>query len=65
MRWLNGDPHERISLESEGVRVLGKLEREPGPVRTRREAIFESDILRRHEDISRIERQLSTSWLRN
>ena len=57
MRWLNGDPHERISLESEGVRVLGKLEREPGPVRTRREAIFESDILRRHEDISRIERQ--------
>ena len=57
VRWLNGDPHESISLNDCGVRILGKLEIEPGPVRTRREAIFESDYLRRQNDISRIERQ--------
>jgi hypothetical protein len=57
VRWLNGDPHERVSLDDSEVRILGKLEKEPGSVRTRREAIFESDNLRRQNDISRIERQ--------
>ena len=56
-RLLNGDPHESISLDDSGVRILGKLEKEPAPVRSRKEAIFESDNLRRQNDISRIERQ--------
>ena len=54
---MNVDPHERISLDDSGVRILGKLEKEPAPVRSRKEAIFESDNLRRQNDISRIERQ--------
>ena len=57
VRWLNGDPHEHISLDDSGVRLLGKLDQEPGPVRTRRESILESDNVRRHNDISRLERQ--------
>ncbi len=60
VRWLNGEPHEHISLDDSGVRLLGKLDQEPGPVRTRRESILESDSFRFHNDISRIERQRRT-----
>jgi len=48
--WLNGNPHERISLDFSLVRIFGKFEEESGSARTCREAIFESDNLRRQND---------------